>query len=92
MFKRPLLRFLWEDGAPILLLLVLLAPVAVLGRYFARSMMGFGGAFLGGALTGVIGLALLWFVVCDESLRARFHWRTWYEQKLLAPLRAWKCN
>jgi O-antigen/teichoic acid export membrane protein len=89
MFHRPFLQFIRDDAAPMLLLFTLLIPVALLGRYLATSLMGFGGALAGFVFTGGAGVALLWWVIFDESLRARFPWRKLYEQKVLAPVRAW---
>jgi O-antigen/teichoic acid export membrane protein len=88
-FESPFLKFFWKDSAPILLLFALLVPIALLGRYWATTLMGFGGAFVGAAFTGVTGLVLMWVFVCDESLRARLPLRALFEQKVLAPVRVW---
>jgi O-antigen/teichoic acid export membrane protein len=89
MFHRPFMQFIRDDAAPMLLLFTLLMPVALLGRYFAASLMGYGGTFVGFVFTGGVGAALLWWVIFDESLRARFPLRRLYEEKVLAPVRAW---
>ncbi len=92
MFKRPFLKFVWEDAAPIVQLLVLLFPVALLARVLAQGLTGYVGAFVGGTLTGGVGVVLLWFVVCDESLRARYSPRWLYEQKIVPGFRSLIAN
>jgi len=88
-FQCSFLKVIWKDSAPILLLFVLLVPVAILGRYLAVNVMGFLGAFVGLAFTGAAGMALMWVVVCDASLRARLPLRKLLAEKILGPLRAW---
>ena len=87
MFNRPFLKFLWEDAAPIAQLLMFLCPVALLARVLAQSITGYAGAFIGSALTCSAGLVLLWFVVCDEALRAQYSPRWLYEQQLVPRFR-----
>ncbi|MCG3148769.1 MAG: hypothetical protein PCFJNLEI_02216 [Verrucomicrobiae bacterium] len=85
-------KVFWKDSAPILLLVICLVPVAILGRYLATQLMGYTGAFVGMAVTGAAGLALMWAVVCDASLRARLPVRKLVAEKILLPLRAWARN
>jgi O-antigen/teichoic acid export membrane protein len=89
MFGRPFLKFLWDDAMPILVLFVLLSPVAYLARYFATNVAGYFGAFIGGTLTTLAGIGLLWWVVFDESLRARFPLRALAEHRFVTSMRAW---
>jgi len=92
MFNRPFLKFIWEDVAPIAQLLMLLCPLALLARVLAQSLTGYAGAFVGCALTGGAGLVLLWFIVCDEALRAQYSPRWIYEQKLVPRFRSLVAN
>ena len=88
MFHRPFWQFVWEDAAPIAKFATLLCPVALLARVLAQALTGYAGAFVGGALTGAVGLVLLWFFICDEALRARYSPRLLYEQKLVPGFRS----
>ncbi|MDB6023624.1 MAG: Polysaccharide biosynthesis protein, partial [Pedosphaera sp.] len=88
MFHRPFVRFVWDDAAKVLLLILFLLPVAVLARGFALEVGGYLGAAAGAIPTSCIGVALVWFVMLDKSVRARFPLRLWYEKLWLRAARS----
>lgn len=64
-------RFWREDALRVFILFALLLPVASLARGFANEISGYFGAAAGAAMTGSVGLVLVWFLMVDKSLRAR---------------------
>ncbi|MDB6121285.1 MAG: Polysaccharide biosynthesis protein [Pedosphaera sp.] len=87
MFNRPFIRFVWDDAAKVLLLILCLFPVALVARGIATDFTGYLGAAAGAGLTGVCGLALVWFVMLDKSMRARLPIRNLYESAYARTLR-----
>jgi O-antigen/teichoic acid export membrane protein len=69
MFNLSLGRFIWTDIFRQIILVASLVPIAFLARAAAMGVSGYGGAALGAFITGLAGLALLWFVVFDHDMR-----------------------
>lgn len=80
MFNRPFIRFVWDDAARVLVLMICLFPVALMARSVAMEINGYIGALAGALPTFLIGLTLVWFMIIDKSLRARFPVRVWYDR------------
>jgi O-antigen/teichoic acid export membrane protein len=86
MFKRPFWSFVWTDAAPVVLLMALLFPVALMARGIAVNVSGFPGAALGATVTGFAGMGLMWWLLLDRSMRERVPIR-WAYGKAFAGLR-----
>ena len=80
MFHRPFWRFVWEDARPVLVVLALLFPVAVLSRGVSATISGFLGAAAAATLTGVCGVVMMWFLLLDKKLRERLAVRQFCER------------
>ncbi len=79
-FDRSIFKFFTEDAARVFFLMLLLLPVAFMARTLANQVAGYFGAALGAALTGTVGLGLVWFMIVDKSLRARLPFRNFYDK------------
>ena len=88
MFHRPFIRFVWDDAARVLVLILFLFPIAWFARNFALNVSGYLGAVAGAAPTCLAGLILVWFVLLDKSLRARLPIRAWSAKACLNTWRA----
>jgi len=77
MFGRSFWRFLWDEAAPVFLLMARLFPVTLAARRLAMAISGYAGGAVGGVLTCAIGLPMLWFVILDKDARARLPLRQW---------------
>lgn len=91
-FHRPFWKFVCEDGVRVLLLVVLLFPVALLARSLANGVTGYMGAIFGAAITGTVGMALVWFLMVDRSLRARLPLRNFYDKAYSGTLKVFTGN
>lgn len=84
MFARPFWRFLWDDAARVLALMLILFPVALFARGLATDISGYLGAIAGATITGTFGLTLIWFMMVDKSIRERLQLRHCYEKAFAA--------
>ncbi len=80
MFGRPFWKFLWDDAAPVVALITFIFPIAIVARSVATNISGFFGAALGALLTGLCGFGLLWGLIFNDAMRARFSIRSFLEQ------------
>lgn len=87
MFKRPFIRFVWDDAVKVLVLVLFLFPVALISRSVAVDIGGYIGAAAGSIPTCLVGIVLVWFVILDKSVRERFPLRWLYGRVMLATTR-----
>ncbi|HWQ90717.1 MAG TPA: MATE family efflux transporter [Clostridia bacterium] len=69
MLKEPWVKLVRKDAGSMLLLLLLIIPVALCGRWIAETCGGLVGALFGGSFSATLGLLLLWPCLDLQSRR-----------------------